>query len=162
MSQGPTFGEQREQQQAPWAVSLPSSEFCDPTQHYGLPLGPPRSYSSEQTSQTAPTQADMTVYPWPADTVEPRYNTSRPTTRSTPWMPPQDRYYSGNSMIEQQSRMPRTASAAYEQPPAQEYGRPRAPTEYTGRRDDPTASEDLLDMRGASYPGQEWVPERWT
>lgn len=38
---------------------------------------------------------------------------------------------------------------------------PRMMSGYSGRRDDPTVSEDSVEMRGVSYPGQEWTPERW-
>jgi hypothetical protein len=42
-------------------------------------------------------------------------------------------------------------------PPAQ----PRRMSGYTGRRDDPTVGEETVEMKGVSYPGQEWAPERW-
>ena len=41
-------------------------------------------------------------------------------------------------------------------PPSQ-----RRTSGFTGRRDDPTVGEETVEMRGVSYPGQEWVPERW-
>lgn len=37
----------------------------------------------------------------------------------------------------------------------------RTPSGYSGRRDDAGLSEDqIMNMRGASYPGQEWTPGR--
>ena len=80
-----------------------------------------------------------------------------------PQRPPQGRYYAQPSI--NQGPPP---------PPKLPYGPPRrfsgngpptyhqrTPSGYTGRRDDPAVSEEALDMRGASYPGQEWSPRQW-
>lgn len=44
-------------------------------------------------------------------------------------------------------------------PPMQQ----RPPSGYIGRRDEPAFGEESLEaqMRGSSYPGQEWAPGRW-
>ncbi|KAK3707228.1 hypothetical protein LTR37_012228 [Vermiconidia calcicola] len=40
-------------------------------------------------------------------------------------------------------------------------GRHQWSSSYAGRRDDSAVGEERVEMRAVSYPGQEWVPERW-
>lgn len=91
-----------------------------------------------------------------------------------PRAPPQQqqRYYSQQSQQQQQPQQHIAAQqqqhAYYQQQQQQQFHDPRfAPRNhhrrrssgYSGRRDDMTAGEEeLLVMRGASYPGQEWQP----
>jgi hypothetical protein len=70
--------------------------------------------------------------------------------------PPQNRYYGQG--------VPRSAGPQ-RQFSHNEEARPlsyqRTPSGYSGRRDDAAVSEaELMNMRGTSYPGQEWAPGR--
>ena len=153
-------------QQTPWALSMPeigedSSDWVDATQssirqsggdeqmqagQYGLgpPSGPPRQDSMMPS----------------------RYR------NSGGYFPSRGPYGSPTQPFQQ--RQYYESSGGNREPLAGQYtmphGPPRrlsgnrsdayqwAPSSYTGRRDDPTISEEQLEMRGASYPGQEWAP----
>ena len=96
---------------------------------------------------------------------------SPPTSPEAQWFynraglpPPSQMQYNAQPEDSEVARGPRKTSYArqrmysYEEelPP-----RPRRTSGYTGLRDDPTIAEESVEMRGVSYPGQEWTPERW-
>lgn len=89
--------------------------------------------------------------------------------------------YNGYAQPQQQPRQPRQQTRYYNQAqgaprsvgpggPQRQFsqndeGRPltyqRTASGYSGRRDDAGVSEsEIMNMRGASYPGQEWTPGR--
>lgn len=125
--------------------------------HYGEQVSSPVEYSN------SPQERTLT----PAQHYQNAYGHARPQQQQLPQhqqqqqrnQPPQTRYYSQ----QQQQSGPR--------PQQQHESRPltyqRTPSGYSGRRDDAAVSEANLmglnasaHMRGASYPGQEWVPGR--
>jgi hypothetical protein len=70
--------------------------------------------------------------------------------------PPQNRYYSQGSP---RSGGPQRQISHNDQ--VRPLSHQRTPSGYSGRRDDAAVSEaELMNMRGTSYPGQEWVPGR--
>ena len=88
---------------------------------------------------------------------------------------PSEQYHHAYAQPQQQTRQqnryysqvaPRSAGPGPQRQYAQnDQGRPlsyqRTPSGYSGRRDDAGVSEaEIMNMRGASYPGQEWVPGR--
>jgi hypothetical protein len=130
------------------------------TSHYGEQVSSPTDYTP-----TSPQQQQMSSPPT-YNSAPPRgYDNGMPEQyhhgyaqpqqqRSQP--PPQNRYYGQGA--------PRSAGPQ-RQFSHNEEARPlsyqRTPSGYSGRRDDAAVSEaELMNMRGTSYPGQEWAPGR--
>jgi hypothetical protein len=130
------------------------------TSHYGEQVSSPTNYTP-----TSPQQQQMSSPPI-YNSAPPRgYDNGMPEQyhrgyaqpqqqRSQP--PPQNRYYGQGA--------PRSAGPQ-RQFSHNEEARPlsyqRTPSGYSGRRDDAAVSEaELMNMRGTSYPGQEWAPGR--
>lgn len=142
----------------------------------GLPMSPesPRSSLPMQQSDSLMSHAPVLDERPQRGTMRPQANAypSPPVSPESQWFynraglnpPPQMQYHAQSDDMEMpppprkgsyvQQRM---YSYENEPPPAQ----PRRTSGYTGRRDDPTVSEEGVEMRGVSYPGQEWMPERW-
>jgi hypothetical protein len=140
------------EQQTPWSIDMPPSgngvsgsrasswamdlnRSPEPYQY----SGPPRAARGAVSSP--PPHSLYSQVPWED---HPRQGQRHPS------QPRYHRVHSGGPV--------RQFSPQQEAPPLTYQ---RTPSGYTGRRDDAAVSEsDLLQMRGASYPGQEWRPDR--
>ena len=146
-------------------------------QQRGMPMSPESPGSSMPTQQFDPVMAHAPVF----DERPPRGISghhrnaypSPPTSPESQWfynraglMPPSQMQQNTRYDEAEAPRAPRKTSYArqrmysYEEEPpraAQQGGMPR----YTERGGDPTFREESVEMRGVSYPGQEWTPERW-
>lgn len=183
-SQQQGFGDQ---QQRPWAVSMPGSgeegprggtsepiaaayggvDDYPPYDDYNYAQGPyPQMQVSKQRTpgptNSPPPAMQYGRGPYPSPPYSPG---PAPHQRGGPYPsgPQHQRYYSLPTYDQGpppgQSQMPRHFNSGG--PPVQ----PQRPvtSEYVGRRDEPALGEEDLEaqMRGSSYPGQEWTPGRW-
>jgi hypothetical protein len=139
--------------------------------HYGEQVSSPTTYtttSAHQPSHPAPYSPVSPISPQSYEYASPdqyhnAYAAQPPQHQQQPRQPQhQNRYYSQS----QGQGAPRSAGPGPQRHfnPNDE-GRPltyqRTPSGYSGRRDDAGVSEsEILNMRGASYPGQEWTPGR--
>ena len=142
----------------------------------GLPMSPesPRSSQPMQQSDSLMSHAPVleerpqrgvmrhqgNAYPSPPISPESQWFYNRAGLSPPPQMP-----YHARSDDTEMPPPPRKGSYAQQRMHSYEYdpppGQPRRMAGYTGRRDDPTVNEEGVEMRGVSYPGQEWMPERW-
>lgn len=149
-----------DRQQTPWAISMPAdpvrqqTESAPTTSQYASISGDNYAWSNDASNENY--QARPSTYQ-PSGTIyadAPRAdNYTYPTYDSHP--------SSGNPRgPPYRQQMPPPITTRFSQSeryyPAQ-YERQRSGG-YTGRRDEPTANEDAVVMRGTSYPGQEWSP----
>ena len=139
--------------------------------HYGEQVSSPTAYtttSPNQPSYPAPYSPVSPISPQGYEHTSPdqyhnAYAAQPPQHQQQPRQPQhQNRYYSQS----QGQGAPRSAGPGPQRHfnPNDE-GRPltyqRTPSGYSGRRDDAGVSEsEILNMRGASYPGQELTPGR--
>ena len=152
------------------------AEEYPPPNMRGLPMSPESPGSSMPMQQFDPIMAHAPVlnerppkgmmrsqgnaYPSPPTSPESQWFYNRAGLSPPPQMP-----YQVRSQDPEITPAPRKRSYiqrrmfSYEDdlPPTQ----PRRTSGYTGRRDDPMVGEESVEMRGVSYPGQEWTPERW-
>ena len=148
-------------------------------QQRGMPLSPESPGSSMPTQQFDPVMAHAPVFderPPRGISGHPRNAyPSPPTSPESQWfyhraglVPPSQMQYNSRYDEAKAPREPRKTSYVRkrmysyddeedEPPPAAEQGRMSG---YTEQRDEPRADESV-EMRGVSYPGQEWTPERW-
>jgi hypothetical protein len=131
--------------------------------HYGEQVSSPVEYSTPPQEQTfTPAQHYQNAYGAPRPQ-QPQQQQQRSQTT-------QARYY-GQQQQQQGSGGPRPHQQQQQYHQQQQEALPlsyqRSPSGYSGRRDDAAVSEAELmsmnphaHMRGASYPGQEWVPGR--
>lgn len=131
--------------------------------HYGEQVSSPVEYSTPPQEQTfTPAQHYQNAYGAPRPQ-QPQQQQQRSQTT-------QARYY-GQQQQQQASGGPRPHQQQQQYHQQQQEALPlsyqRSPSGYSGRRDDAAVSEAELmsmnphaHMRGASYPGQEWVPGR--
>ena len=142
----------------------------------GLPMSPesPRSSLPVQPSDSLMSHAPVFEERLQRGIMQPQGNAypSPPVSPESQWFynraglnPPPQRPFHARSDDVEMPPPPRKSSYgqqrmySYEnEPPA---AQPRRTLGYTGRRDDPAISEEGVEMRGVSYPGQEWMPERW-
>jgi hypothetical protein len=142
--------------------------------HYGENVSSPLEYSA------APPQQDQAEAYTPAQHYQNAYGAPRPQQpqQQQRSQTSQARYYTQQQQQQQQQQQggggggPRSPHHHHQQQQQQQQeARPltyqRTPSGYSGRRDDAAVSEaELMNMnththmRGASYPGQEWVPGR--
>ena len=138
------------------------------TSYYGEQVSSPTTYTTSPQYQTSNPAPYSPVSPISL----PGYEYASP-----------DQYYPGyaqSQQLHQQPRQPYQQNRYYGQGqgaprsagpgPQRQFnpndeGRPlsyqRTPSGYSGRRDDAGVSEaEIMNMRGASYPGQEWTPGR--
>jgi hypothetical protein len=105
------------------------------------------------------TRSQGSVYPSPPVSPESQWYYSRAGLN-----PPSQMQYQARSQDPEMIPAPRKRSYVqqrmflYEDDPL--LPQPRRMSGYTGRRDEPTV-EETVEMRGVSYPGQEWTPEQW-
>ena len=145
-------------------------------QRRGWPMSPVSPGSSMPMQQFDPIMAHAPVFEDhpPRSMMRSQGNAypSPPTSPESQWFysraglpPPSQMQYQARSQDPEMPPHPR--KRFYSQQRAFSYendllpAQPRRMSGYTGRRDDPTVGEESVEMRGVSYPGQEWTPERW-
>jgi hypothetical protein len=141
--------------------------------HYGEQVSSPTTYttsSPHQPSPPAPYSPVSPISPQGYEHTSPdQYHNAyaaQPHPQQQQQQPRQtqhqNRYYSQG----QAQGAPRSAGPGPQRHfNPNDQGRPltyqRTPSGYSGRRDDAGVSEsEIMNMRGASYPGQEWTPGR--
>ncbi|KAK4495293.1 hypothetical protein PRZ48_013623 [Zasmidium cellare] len=174
-------------QQTPWAITLPQGGSGQSSRHSSWTQGmspphqefvppPPPQYRPPPPPQGMVLTARENVGFYPP----PPRGTPAPRPFSVPWedeQPVRQGPYPPFQQTHQQQQgygyPPRGPPRFYARQNSGEYGYPpqnrppqqrRPSSGYSGRRDDPTVGEEELVMRGASYPGQEWMPSglgRW-
>jgi hypothetical protein len=130
-----------------------------PTSHYGEQVSSPINYtptSSQQQQMSSPSTYASAPPRGYENGMPEQYHHGYAQPQQQRSQPPQNRYYGQGA--------PRS-TGPQRQFSHNEEGRPlsyqRTPSGYSGRRDDAAVSEaELMNMRGTSYPGQEWAPGR--
>jgi len=125
--------------------------------YYGEEVSSPNTYTTSSPQQTSSPAPYSPVSPQSHEYGSPeQYSHAYAQPQQQRSQPQQNRYYGQGA--------PRSAGPQ-RQFSQNDEGRPlsyqRTPSGYSGRRDDAAVSEaELMNMRGASYPGQEWAPGR--
>ena len=153
-------------------------------QPHGLPMSPEtpnssisRQYGSASSSNPLMSHAPLSedpqmknfmysegqAYPSPPYTPQSPSNQSYSHYGHRHQRPPQGRYYAqyGPNQRAPPSHQPGTYGPQRQYSGEQTLQGQRPPASYTSRRDDPTVGEEALEMKGVSYPGQEWTPTQW-
>ena len=163
-------------------------QYSSMTPYYFVPPQQSQNTAPPQVQQRPPHYGDQVSSPTTYTTTSPHQPSSpAPYSRVSPqgyeYSSP-EQYHHGYAQEQQQQRQqqqqPRQQNRYYSQVaprsagpgpgPQRQYsqndqGRPltyqRTASGYSGRRDDAGVSEsEIMNMRGASYPGQEWMPGR--
>jgi hypothetical protein len=127
--------------------------------HYGEQVSSPVEYSAPPPQEQAFTPAQHYQNAYGAPRPQQQQRSQSQTT--------QTRYYGQQQQQGGGGPRPQQQQQYQQQQEALPLSYQRSPSGYSGRRDDAAVSEAELmsmnahaHMRGASYPGQEWVPGR--
>lgn len=136
--------------------SMTPYQFVPPQQMQNIaPQGQQRSsnYGEQVSSPTSYTPASPQHHEYGSyEQYHPGY--TQPQQQRS--QPPQNRYYGQGTP---RSARPQRQVSHNDQ--ARPLSYQRTPSGYSGRRDDAAVNEaELMNMRGTSYPGQEWAPGR--
>lgn len=154
-------------------------QYSAMTPYHFVPPQQMQNTAPAQGQQRAPHYGDQASSPTTYTTTSPHQPSSpapySPVSPQSYEYTPPEQYHHGYAQPQQQARQqhryysqvaPRSGGPGPQRQFSQNnQGRPlsyqRTASGYSGRRDDAGVSEsEIMNMRGASYPGQEWVPGR--
>lgn len=142
-----------DQQQPPYLISLP----------YDLGQGRDDFHSGPWLQEGIPKLSNADSYPIAEEPYVALPGAAAFTPRQTPnWQQPQTRYY--HQTNDENADTPPALPPKLPQDEAlastTNFDR-RTSTGFADQRNGPRVGEDPVEMKGVSYPGQEWQPDRW-
>lgn len=146
-----------QQQQPTYSSNTPTSPGSATTALSAVYLYPTRqSYDQNQSNAGAYPQQQQTNYMPPSGPPPQQQQQQHNRYYARPSSRPQSPAAYGR----QQTTPMQYQQGSYDEEEARPMASNRASSGSSGRRDDRAGGEAALEMRGASYPGQEWAPGR--